>query len=165
MSPWHPHSLWTDERVERLRQLWCVEGWSAGVIAAELGHGISRVAVVGKARRMGLPRRRVRVKFKNPGSFALRQPPRTAGRKEAETPAPLSPGPHRLSIDQLTVHTCRWPYGNPAAPDFGYCGKFKEASGRPYCEHHTLRAYKEIPMKRERRLVAQLLSPTTDVWA
>ncbi len=44
---------WTDERVERLSTLW-LEGRSASQIAAELGGGVSRNAVIGKVHRLGL---------------------------------------------------------------------------------------------------------------
>ena len=37
---------WNDERVELLSRLW-LEGRSASQIAAELGHGITRNAVIG----------------------------------------------------------------------------------------------------------------------
>lgn len=45
-------TTWTEERVERLKQLW-QEGRSASHIAAELG-GVSRNAVIGKVHRLGL---------------------------------------------------------------------------------------------------------------
>jgi GcrA cell cycle regulator len=44
---------WTDERVELLRKLWS-QGLSASQIAAELNHGITRNAVIGKVHRLGL---------------------------------------------------------------------------------------------------------------
>jgi GcrA cell cycle regulator len=44
---------WTDERVELLRKLWN-QGLSASQIAAELSHGITRNAVIGKVHRLGL---------------------------------------------------------------------------------------------------------------
>ncbi|MBE7219728.1 MAG: GcrA cell cycle regulator, partial [Caulobacteraceae bacterium] len=44
---------WTEERVERLSTLW-LEGRSASQIAAELGEGVSRNAVIGKVHRLGL---------------------------------------------------------------------------------------------------------------
>ncbi len=49
---------WTDERVERLSTLW-LEGRSASQIAAELGEGVSRNAVIGKVHRLGLSGRAV----------------------------------------------------------------------------------------------------------
>ena len=47
---------WTDERVEKLRELWD-KGLSASQIAKELGEGVTRNAVIGKAHRMGLASR------------------------------------------------------------------------------------------------------------
>ena len=44
---------WTCERVERLSRLW-LEGMSASQIAADLGEGVSRNAVIGKVHRLGL---------------------------------------------------------------------------------------------------------------
>ncbi len=44
---------WTDERVEHLSRLW-LEGRSASQIAAALGAGLTRNAVIGKVHRLGL---------------------------------------------------------------------------------------------------------------
>jgi GcrA cell cycle regulator len=46
-------SSWTDERIERLKQLWA-EGYSASQIATDLGGNITRNAVISKACRIGL---------------------------------------------------------------------------------------------------------------
>ena len=44
----------------------------------------------------------------------------------------------RVSIMQLGEAVCRWPLGDPRAPDFGYCGA-KAPVGAPYCAwHHRL---------------------------
>lgn len=47
---------WTDERVELLKKLW-MEGHSASQIAAELGDGVTRNAVIGKVHRLKLSAR------------------------------------------------------------------------------------------------------------
>ena len=47
---------WTDERIERLKELW-MKGETASAIAVELGEGVSRNAVIGKAHRLGLQAR------------------------------------------------------------------------------------------------------------
>ncbi len=44
---------WTDERVELLKKLW-MEGLSASQIAAVLGEGVTRNAVIGKVHRLKL---------------------------------------------------------------------------------------------------------------
>lgn len=49
-------SVWTDERVAELKKLWG-DGFSCSQIAAELGCGITRNAVIGKAHRLGLSQR------------------------------------------------------------------------------------------------------------
>jgi GcrA cell cycle regulator len=46
---------WTDERIDRLKELW-TRGMTASHIAEELG-GVSRNAVIGKAHRLGLQSR------------------------------------------------------------------------------------------------------------
>lgn len=70
---------WTDERVELLKKLW-MEGFSASQIAAELGDGVTRNAVIGKVHRLKLSGRA------KPASAAPR----------ART-APRSGAPRRLS--------------------------------------------------------------------
>jgi len=47
---------WTEERVELLKKLW-MEGLSASQIAAELGDGVTRNAVIGKVHRLKLSAR------------------------------------------------------------------------------------------------------------
>ena len=43
---------WTDDRVTRLKSFW-LDGHSAAAVARELG-GVTRNAVIGKVRRLGL---------------------------------------------------------------------------------------------------------------
>jgi GcrA cell cycle regulator len=52
-SPRHPRSPWTAERMAYVRRRW---GASGGQIARELGGGVSRNAVLGKIRRLDIPR-------------------------------------------------------------------------------------------------------------
>jgi GcrA cell cycle regulator len=47
---------WTEERVDLLKKLW-MEGLSASQIAAELGEGVTRNAVIGKVHRLKLSAR------------------------------------------------------------------------------------------------------------
>jgi len=72
---------WTDERVELLRKLWS-DGLSASQVAAELGAGITRNAVIGKIHRLGLAERAKTVVSSRPRvAKAPRQPaqPRVTG--------------------------------------------------------------------------------------
>jgi GcrA cell cycle regulator len=60
---------WTDERIDRLKELW-TQGNTASQIADELG-GVSRNAVIGKAHRLGLQSRPSPVKAnEGPGDIA-----------------------------------------------------------------------------------------------
>lgn len=49
-------SIWTDSRLETLREMWA-GGHTASQIAEALGGGVSRNAVIGKAHRLNLPMR------------------------------------------------------------------------------------------------------------
>jgi GcrA cell cycle regulator len=58
---------WTDERIDRLKELW-TQGMTASQIADELG-GVSRNAVIGKAHRLGLQSRPSPVKPNEAGEI------------------------------------------------------------------------------------------------
>ena len=83
---------WTDERVEKLKELW-TEGMSASQIAKVLG-GVTRNAVIGKVHRLGLSNRTQGEEPKaaeapkpKPAPAASAQP------KAAEPPKPAAPEP------------------------------------------------------------------------
>ena len=123
---WNLQFAWTDEYVSELRQLW-ETGLSAAKIAVRLHPGLSRNAVIGKARRLKLPAR-------------------------APEAAP-QPGPHACSLLDLTNTSCRFPYSDPDKPDFLFCGT-PEAdilNGRPYCPGHQAMTH-EPPKPRIRRV-------------
>lgn len=164
---------WTDDRVELLGKLWS-EGLSASQIAAVLGGGVTRNAVIGKVHRLGLSGRG------KAGQPAASRPPKprppapptalagtaqgTRDAREgalAETPAsgtglaklqePMIPVSQRVSILELREFTCRWPLGDPTHADFGFCGARAE-TGLPYCTPHCRIAYQ--PAAERKRLRA-----------
>jgi GcrA cell cycle regulator len=166
---------WTDERVEQLRQLW-LDGKSASQIAATLANGITRNAVIGKVHRLGLsgrvkaptqnaPRPRIASKPAPQRPMATQRPqgPRTHGanalayapraetrpieRPVEEVVIPMS---ERVTIMELKEAMCRWPMGDPATPDFRYCGG-KSPIGVPYCTYHSRVAYQPAQDRRNRR--------------
>ena len=78
---------WTDERIERLKELWS-KGTTASQIAEELG-GVSRNAVIGKAHRLGLQARPSPVKPNEaPAAKAKEAPAEAAPWEEAAPEAP-----------------------------------------------------------------------------
>jgi GcrA cell cycle regulator len=96
---------WTDERIERLRELWS-QGMTASHIADELG-GVSRNAVIGKAHRLGLQSRPSPVKPNEedaapaPAAEAPRPAPQTAPAAAAPAKeAPASPPPAGATAPQ-----------------------------------------------------------------
>ena len=74
---------WTDERIDRLKELWS-QGKTASYIADELG-GVSRNAVIGKAHRLGLQSRPSPVK---PNEPAPKAKAKVREKAEAAAPAP-----------------------------------------------------------------------------
>lgn len=57
------------------------------------------------------------------------------------------PVEQRLTLLQLSEHTCKWPIGDPLTPDFYFCGQHSN-EGKPYCEFHSRRAYHQIDKKK-----------------
>jgi GcrA cell cycle regulator len=78
---------WTDERIERLKQLWS-QGVTASQIADELG-GVSRNAVIGKAHRLGLQSRPSPVKAHEDEE----EQPAPKAKEKAEKPKPEAAKP------------------------------------------------------------------------
>lgn len=140
--------VWTDEKVAQLTELWNVTGLSAVEIAARLGL-VSRSAVLGKARRIGLAKRRgVTPRIPHPDSLKPKRPPRAvpAGarqhRPKPEVPfkpqgsawEPV-PGVVPLPLLDLKSGQCKWPVSQDAP--FLFCAAPVEP-GAPYCPHHVL---------------------------
>jgi GcrA cell cycle regulator len=168
---------WTDEKVEQLRQHW-LEGKSASQIATLLGHGLTRNAVIGKVHRLGLAGRakapssaapRPRASSSQPavhraapprttpvgprivrGATALAFAPRTETEPEPEPyDSVVLPMSLRVTIVELKEAMCRWPLGDPASPDFRYCGS--PIAHGPYCAHHGRLAYQPAQDRRRER--------------
>jgi GcrA cell cycle regulator len=163
---------WTDDRVELLSKLWG-EGLSASQIAAQLGGGVTRNAVIGKVHRLGLSGRakpgaaaavRQAKPRALPGAPQLeggRTPPRDSeqlmrptqggGGDRWDVEQVAIPESQRVSIMELRDTMCRWPLGDPSKPDFAFCGG-RAVGGLPYCGHHCRIAYQ--PAAERRRLRA-----------
>ncbi len=163
---------WTDERVELLSKLW-LEGRSASQIAAELGMGITRNAVIGKVHRLGLagrakvvppPTATVRAKVKAPAATA----PEAAQNSDAEpvivrlrAAAParavpvedvLLPATERVTIMDLRETSCRWPMGDPSQAEFRFCGAKTGIGVGPYCAAHARLAFQPTQDRRRERV-------------
>lgn len=86
---------WTDERIDQLKRLW-QQGMTASQIAEELGQGVSRNAVIGKAHRLGLQSRPSPVKGGDAAAAAPAAPKKAEAKPApaaAPTPAPAPAAP------------------------------------------------------------------------
>lgn len=153
-------SVWTDDRVERLKLL-LRQGMSASAIAERLGGGMSRNAVIGKVHRMGLKldqrsssersanaRKSRKKTHKKQCAQIFKPPPYMTLPVE---PLPHGPEPHvprreRRGVLELEDNQCRWPIGDPKDADFHFCNA-KRVTGFAYCAHHARRAYRPVDMK------------------
>ena len=164
---------WNDERVEQLRKMW-MDGLSASQIAGELGHGITRNAVIGKVHRLGLSGRvktpssaqsRPRVQQpRAPRNAAPRRPAPGGGNlgntalayayRPAPAPKPIEdvvvPMCEPVTIMELKEGMCRWPLGDPQTAEFRYCGG-KAEIGVTYCPYHSRMAYQPAQDRRRER--------------
>lgn len=162
---------WTEDRVDVLKKLWA-EGHSASQIAKQLG-GVTRNAVIGKVHRLGLsgratpsrpvkrPPRLARPKPQVMADGTVRTPPaRTPNSAASEStkaaekaammampPLPLNDG-EAATILTLRDSMCKWPIGDPADPNFAFCGRKAECG--PYCKDHAKIAFQPA-RKRDRK--------------
>ena len=107
---------WTDERIERLKQLWS-QGVTASQIADELG-GVSRNAVIGKAHRLGLQSRPSPVK---PNEAEAAAPAAEKPQTERKPPAPEAKAepkaePQRAAPAQTAPASSAAPASAPSSP-------------------------------------------------
>ena len=143
---------WTDEKVEKLRDLW-KKGHTASQIAEALGD-TTRNAVIGKAHRLNLE---ARAPSKQSGeSTASQNRPIKRGSAPTSRKAkfqsilldknfePENP----KSLKDLTDQTCKWPIGHPNEEKFYFCGRKPEGEF-PYCKLHVLYAFQPKGSKEE----------------
>lgn len=160
---------WTDERIAQLKAGW-EGGMTASQIAEQLGEGVTRNAVIGKAHRLGLESRPSPVKAGEEAetavTAAVAAPASTP--VAAPAPAPVAARPAakkpvrsgkaaKTSLLDLNEKICKWPIGHPGDADFHFCGKPSQA-GFPYCTEHCLVAYQaQLPRRdRDRRPPPQM---------
>lgn len=56
----------------------------------------------------------------------------------------------KIGLMELTERTCKWPIGDPATPEFWFCG-LPVQQGKPYCEAHVGVAFQPMSSRRDRR--------------
>lgn len=171
---------WTQELDDILRKGFA-GGASASALAAKIG-GVSRNAVIGRLHRLGLKRAfsqasRSPWKKQEPKRRSARGPkngnPFGRGYQSDDdivacqvdtTPLSTDPSPgDRVSLEQLTKITCRWPLGDPNDDDFGFCG-CKPLEGFPYCSAHARAAYQPRTSKPRGETAYGRTAAATGAW-
>ena len=156
---------WFPEEDEKLREL-----ASEGVQFTRIGEiiGRSRKAVSARAKLIGVrnlsktignsrKEKERKIAFTATSTWGRRAVIARAialGELEPCEATDLPPEPTRptVSLHNLQRHHCRWPIGDPASPDFGFCGDTIRDDSVPYCTHHCGIAY--VPVSK--RALAQL---------
>ena len=144
----HNGNCWSVDRVETLKRLWG-DGLSASQIANEMG-GLTRSAVLGRAFRMELPKRKT-VSSIPRSRKAPRQPrQRWAPRQIIQmAPEEVLPPPDFLGIEFLktTNKTCMYPEGEGRSMMF--CGQDRK-EGSSFCAgHHRMCYFRADSKKRQ----------------
>ena len=145
-----PPSKWTARALVTLGRM-AREGSNSTQIAAALGNGLTRNAVLGKIHRLrgkgtalptsaATPELKPRAKPKpKPKLFApVALTPRPATLTPYDTVDPLTPG--LLRMMDLQPHDCRWPLNSAMRGEYYFCGA-QVAPDRPYCPAHVALAY------------------------
>jgi len=168
-----PAALWSEARIAALKRAWR-QGLSARQIAAQLGGGLSRSAVIGKLHRLGLCGGRKpsapRAAVSAPSAPSLRARPDPASCKivwltpfpeVAPMTAAVSAGsgsppsaPGAKYLRDMGPRECRYGLGDPGV-GAGYLQLFCAAptQGHAYCAHHRALAILPPPSLTEQKVI------------
>tara|TARA_Y100000590_G_scaffold434861_1_gene553626 strand:+ start:288 stop:779 length:492 start_codon:yes stop_codon:yes gene_type:complete len=131
---------WTDEKVEKLKELWG-KGNTASEIAEIIG-GITRNAVIGKAHRLNLS---AKIKKRSISSNQNQSKNNeknihSRGRRKRFQSLLLDKNfepAKNLSLEELTDQTCKYMEGHPNETDSSFCGR-KTVEKFSYCPLHLM---------------------------
>tara|TARA_B110000971_G_C19745981_1_gene379737 strand:+ start:163 stop:660 length:498 start_codon:yes stop_codon:yes gene_type:complete len=144
---------WTDEKVQKLRELW-TKGHTASEIAGLLGE-TTRNAVIGKAHRLSLeeraPSKAKSTSEKRSNNNSHLKLKSSASRKSKFNSILLDKNfesENPTALEHLTDQTCKWPSGHPDEENFYFCGR-KSVDSFPYCKLHVLYAFQPKGQKEE----------------
>lgn len=161
---------WTDEKIAQFRELWALNELSAQKIAEQIG-GVSKNAVVGKARRLHLEsraqpvtstpeqraaRRARKLRRKHGAGGEVHQVKAAIERRETvesniAPDVPLEPAPvytdsRNLTLLELEPRDCRFPTTPHDAREHRFCGR-RKLELLPYCLEHLRKSYQVRPAR------------------
>ena len=144
---------WTEEQVNKLKELWG-KGNTASQIAEIIG-GISRNAVIGKAHRLNLSAKIKTRSVATNKNFENSLSEKNGSVKKSRRSKfksliiekdfePENP----KQLEELTDNDCKYPIGHPNEKNFYFCGRssLKDFS---YCKLHLLYSYQSKNKKDE----------------
>ncbi len=143
---------WTDEKVEKLKNLWGKDHTASQI--AEIIGGVSRNAVIGKAHRLNLSS-----KIKTKSSYQLNKVnvnknetnSRLKGKrskfKSLLLDANFEPAKN-LNLEELNEDTCKYMEGHPDDKDASFCGR-KNVDKFSYCPLHLMIVFQPKGKKEE----------------
>jgi GcrA cell cycle regulator len=132
---------WTDEKVNKLKELWG-KGQTASQIAEIIG-GLSRNAVIGKAHRLSLSAKiKIRSTItRNKENFKYtNQETQKKGRRSKFRSLILNKDfepAKNLQLEELTDNTCKYMEGHPDDKESSFCGR-KNVEKFSYCPLHLM---------------------------
>tara|TARA_Y100000816_G_scaffold287906_1_gene271484 strand:- start:591 stop:1091 length:501 start_codon:yes stop_codon:yes gene_type:complete len=143
---------WTDEKVEKLKNLWGKDHTASQI--AEIIGGVSRNAVIGKAHRLNLSS-----KIKTKSSYQLNKVnvnknetnSKLKGKrskfKSLLLDANFEPAKN-LNLEELNEDTCKYMEGHPDDKDASFCGR-KNVDKFSYCPLHLMIVFQPKGKKEE----------------
>ena len=143
---------WTDEKVEKLKNLWGKDHTASQI--AEIIGGVSRNAVIGKAHRLNLSS-----KIKTKSSYQLNKVnvnkndtnSKLKGKrnkfKSLLLDANFEPAKN-LNLEELNEDTCKYMEGHPDDKDASFCGR-KNVEKFSYCPLHLMIVFQPKGKKEE----------------
>ena len=143
---------WTDDKVNKLKDLWG-KGQTASQIAEIIG-GVSRNAVIGKAHRLNLSSK---IKTRSSGQQFKENTKnqnnqiKYKGRRSKFKSLLLDNNfeeAKNLSLEELTENTCKYMEGNPDEKNSSFCGR-KNVEKFSYCPLHLMIVFQPKGKKEE----------------
>ena len=144
---------WTDEKVNKLKDLWG-KGKTASQIAEIIG-GVSRNAVIGKAHRLNLSAKiktRSSAAQNNVGSLSPKiNSVQKGSRKQRFRSLLLDKNfepAKNIQLEELNEQTCKYMEGHPDEKDSSFCGR-KTIEKFSYCPLHLMIVFQPKGKKEE----------------